>query len=165
VLPEHPVVDGAEASEGAVVTRAITHDGVTDSVSGWAKRLGMPSRTLSRRFESGWSVAMALTAPVAAPRNPAGVSAPTYEAEPFRLMVLSPGFMVSTESETPRREHSCANYEACLSVAARHEWQAECPGECPARADRDPLEAFAMATLGRGSSPISAFTNHCMAED
>jgi hypothetical protein len=41
--------------------RAITHDGVTDTVEGWSKRLGIPHQTLKGRLWRGWPVERALT--------------------------------------------------------------------------------------------------------
>ena len=42
----------------------ITHDGVTLSICGWAKRLGMCHGTIRLRLKRGWTVADALTEPL-----------------------------------------------------------------------------------------------------
>lgn len=46
----------------------ITRDGTTDSLRGWAKRLGIKWPTLVSRLQRGWSIEAALTAPVKAKR-------------------------------------------------------------------------------------------------
>jgi hypothetical protein len=41
--------------------RKITHDGVTKSVTEWARHVGMLPSTITKRIEAGWSVEQALT--------------------------------------------------------------------------------------------------------
>jgi hypothetical protein len=44
--------------------RLLTHNGITDTLANWARRLGMNSRSLCNRLHLGWSVERALTEPV-----------------------------------------------------------------------------------------------------
>lgn len=54
----------AEQNENTRQTRLITFDGVTLSLSKWAKRIGVNSLTLKSRLDDlGWSVERALTTP------------------------------------------------------------------------------------------------------
>jgi hypothetical protein len=46
--------------------RLITYGGETKCVTDWAKLLGVSRRTLSKRFEQGWTVEAAFTVPVSA---------------------------------------------------------------------------------------------------
>lgn len=41
-------------------TKMLTHNGISDSVSGWARRLGMKKQTLSQRLLAGWTLDRAL---------------------------------------------------------------------------------------------------------
>lgn len=43
------------------VPKLITHNGITDSHTGWARRVGVTKQCLNNRFRSGWTVAEALT--------------------------------------------------------------------------------------------------------
>lgn len=48
-------------------TRAVcllTHDGRTQSLSDWAREMGMDRRTIGYRLKNGWPVAKALTQPI-----------------------------------------------------------------------------------------------------
>lgn len=49
---------GAKVSKG---TKPITFKGVTDSISGWSRRLGVDQSTLSTRLKKGWPLERALT--------------------------------------------------------------------------------------------------------
>jgi len=49
--------------------RMLTHDGITDSIQGWARRLGMSDVTIRRRLAAGYSDEKALTEPVLPPRG------------------------------------------------------------------------------------------------
>jgi hypothetical protein len=80
----------------------------------------------------------------------------TYQAIPPKrltgLMVRGPG----------GRRPDCRKFEACLSAAAQADGEWHCPaGDCFVAPQ--PLEAFALATLGRSSSPIAGFGEHFMA--
>lgn len=44
-------------------SRHLTYDGITLTVTQWARRIGMHPNTLSNRILSGWSVASAITTP------------------------------------------------------------------------------------------------------
>ena len=52
-----------QASNTSRIT-PITFGGITDSVLGWARRIGIAQKTLVRRIELGWTTAEALTTPV-----------------------------------------------------------------------------------------------------
>jgi hypothetical protein len=54
--------------------RLITYKGDTKCITDWAKALGVSRRTLSKRFEKGWSVEMALTVPVSASNTSARIA-------------------------------------------------------------------------------------------
>jgi len=41
----------------------ITHDGITLSIRGWSRRVGISAMTLARRLKKGWSTEKALTTP------------------------------------------------------------------------------------------------------
>lgn len=43
--------------------RMLTHRGITDTVTGWARRLGMRRDSLSKRLHKGWTVEEALETP------------------------------------------------------------------------------------------------------
>jgi hypothetical protein len=47
----------------------LTHDGETMNMSQWARRYGMSGAALRQRLVNGWSMEMALTAPVRAKRK------------------------------------------------------------------------------------------------
>src|SRR6267378_1195869 len=44
-------------------SRLITHEGRSDSIAGWAARLGITREALSLRLLAGWSIADAVTTP------------------------------------------------------------------------------------------------------
>jgi hypothetical protein len=44
-------------------SRLITHEGRSDSIAGWAARLGISREALSLRLLAGWSIAEAVTTP------------------------------------------------------------------------------------------------------
>jgi hypothetical protein len=52
--------------EGA---RLITVDGITDSIPGWAMRLGVTIGTIHARLAKGWSERRAVTTPPRQPRR------------------------------------------------------------------------------------------------
>lgn len=79
----------------------ITHDGITDTISGWAKRTGLPASAIRSRLEYGWAPQRILTTPVRKrasrhPRRPAILDlltaaearAEAAEAERDRLAAL-----------------------------------------------------------------------------
>ena len=47
--------------------RLITVDGVTDTIAGWALRLGVRRQTIVQRLHLGWSERDAVTTPAGAP--------------------------------------------------------------------------------------------------
>ena len=49
----------------SAITKNLTIDGVTKSVSQWAKDIGMAPTTLHGRLERGWTVEEAMKAPLA----------------------------------------------------------------------------------------------------
>jgi hypothetical protein len=56
----------ASLVEQANNTRAnvlVTHDGRTDTIAGWAHRLGLKPSTLHQRLRRGWTVRAAMTVP------------------------------------------------------------------------------------------------------
>lgn len=46
------------------MTTLITYEGKTDTIAGWAKKIGVPYATLSQRFYHGWPTKRALTEPL-----------------------------------------------------------------------------------------------------
>lgn len=45
-------------------SRFITHEGITQTLSQWARQTGIRGKTISGRLEWGWSITDALTTPV-----------------------------------------------------------------------------------------------------
>jgi hypothetical protein len=48
-----------QQSKNRVGVRIIVHDGVTDTMAGWARRTGVPYLKLRRRLEDGWPASRA----------------------------------------------------------------------------------------------------------
>ncbi|QDM27571.1 hypothetical protein FNL56_16660 [Tardiphaga sp. vice304] len=69
--------------------RLLKHKGHTDTIAGWARRLGMNPDTLHRRLFNGWTIERALSAPVR-PRRELG------RVKAKRGQVISPGSMIAT---------------------------------------------------------------------
>lgn len=46
-----------------MTVRLFTHQGHTDTLAGWAARIGISREALSQRLETGWPVAIALSTP------------------------------------------------------------------------------------------------------
>ena len=59
-LTEAALPNDGKSKKHAVI---LTFDGVTDTLSGWARRTGIDVSCLARRVKSGWSVERALTTP------------------------------------------------------------------------------------------------------
>jgi hypothetical protein len=79
--------------------RYLKHKGRTDTLAGWACRLGIKPATLQARLSYGWTVERALTAPVRPRKNLRQVKAPHQ--------VISPASMIATmkqNSITEQRE-------------------------------------------------------------
>jgi hypothetical protein len=49
----------------------LTHNGITDSISGWSRRTGIGNTTLSLRLKVGWPLAECLERKPTTPRKPA----------------------------------------------------------------------------------------------
>lgn len=49
------------------MTNLIVHDGITDSIAGWARRIGLSKQALHRRLKAGWSIERALTPGIVRP--------------------------------------------------------------------------------------------------
>lgn len=74
-LDRHPDPDGpyapgncrwatqGEQVKNSRAVRWLIHDGVTDNVAGWARRVGLPARLIALRLSRDWTVARALTTP------------------------------------------------------------------------------------------------------
>lgn len=52
-----------EQASNTKSAKAIEFNGITDTLSGWARRLSMDTSTLAERFERGWTLERALTTP------------------------------------------------------------------------------------------------------
>jgi hypothetical protein len=57
-------ISPAESARNTSRTRFITHDGKTLCLKDWAAEVGMGRMTLTKRLESGWPPALALSVPV-----------------------------------------------------------------------------------------------------
>jgi len=53
------------------MAKLLTHDGVTDTLGGWAARVGFNHGVIAARLKRGWSIADALTKPCRRTSGPA----------------------------------------------------------------------------------------------
>jgi hypothetical protein len=88
-------IAGARPSseETGTMARQITHNGITDSLAGWGRRLGLTSNAIGSRLKSGMTVAEALSTPKLSPTEaghrrrtsePAEKPAPKKSASPAK---------------------------------------------------------------------------------
>lgn len=58
-----------QLNEPHPLTVILTHDGISDSINGWARRTGIPRQTIHGRINRGWSIDKTLTTPASRKRN------------------------------------------------------------------------------------------------
>lgn len=64
----------ADQARNRSTVRLFTHSGITDTMTGWAQRTGIPYLKLRRRLADGWTFERAIGAEELKDRKPAGVA-------------------------------------------------------------------------------------------